>query len=157
MNQNIKKIIFLLRISLGWIFFYSAIIKIMDPGWSAAGYLSSAKTLSDLYQWFAGPQNIAWINFLNKWGQLLIGVSLISGFLVRFSSYWGILLMLLYYLPVLNFPYVGKTGLLVDEHIIYILLFVLFIKTNAGKFWGGDNYCKGRLDSASIKKSGEVF
>lgn len=129
----------------------------MDPGWSAAGYLSSAKTLPDLYQWFAGPQNIAWINFLNKWGQLLIGASLMSGLLVRFSSYWGILLMLLYYLPVLHFPYVGKTGLLVDEHIIYILLFVLFIRADAGRFWGVDNYCKERTDPVSIKKSREVF
>lgn len=140
MTLAVKKTIVFLRIGLGWIFFYSAMTKIMDPNWSAAGYLTSAKTLSNFYLWFSNPQNIKWVNFLNMWGQLFIGVSLISGTLVRFASYGGIVMMILYYLPVLRFPYVGKTGYLIDEHIIYILLFVLFIVTNAGVLWGGDKY-----------------
>ncbi len=138
MNQSIKKIIFFLRIVLGWLFFYSAITKIMDPHWSAAGFLASARTLPQLYNWFASPQNIEWVNALNTWGQLAIGASLLSGTLVRFASYGGIGMMVLYYLPGLHFPYVGKSGYLIDEHIIFILLFLLFIYSNAGKFWGGD-------------------
>ncbi|MBI3070189.1 MAG: DoxX family protein, partial [Candidatus Levybacteria bacterium] len=49
---------------------------------------------------------------------------LILGVFVRLAALSGILLMLLYYLPILNFPYVGRgtTSFLIDQHIIFILV-----------------------------------
>ena len=46
--------------------------------------------------------------------------------------------MALYYLPILNFPYVGDHSFLVDEHVIYALALWLLIKTDAGKYKGMD-------------------
>ena len=125
---------FLLRISLGWIFFYSGITKIFNSAWSAKGFLEAAKTLPDLFALLASPQNIGWVNFVNEWGQLLIGAALILGVFASAAAWSAILLMLLYYLPGLNFPYVAN-GYLIDEHIIFILALLILIRTRAGKFF----------------------
>lgn len=111
-----------LRIALGWLFVYAGISHISNPSWSAAGYLSGAKTFPVFYHWLASASNIGWVNFLNEWGLTLVGIALITGIMLRLASYAGILIMALYYLVILNFPYVGDHSFLVDEHIIYILV-----------------------------------
>ncbi len=136
MTQAQKRIIFLLRISLGWLFLYAGITKVTDPAWSAAGYLKGAKTFAGFYQWLFDPSILPAVNFLNEWGLTLIGVSLLLGVGVRAASYAGALLMLLYYLPILDFPKVGDHSYIVDEHIIYLFLFLLFAAVRAGRVWG---------------------
>ena len=127
-----KFIILLLRFSLGWIFFYSGLTKVLDPEWTASGYLENAGTFSGFFEWLASPQNITWINFLNEWGQIAIGAALILGIFVNYASFFGALMMALYYLPVLDFPFV-KNGFLIDDHIIYALAFLLLIRLRAGR------------------------
>jgi len=140
-SKTEKIVIFLLRLSLGWIFLYSAVTKISNPSWSAAGLLKSAHTFPALYQWFSTLSILPTINFLNEWGQLLLGISLVLGIGVRLSSILGVVLMLLYYLPQLNFPYIGKTSYLVDEHIIYSLVLVYFAVISAGRIYGLEGWC----------------
>lgn len=134
--------VFLSRVALGMLFFYAGITKVLNPSWSAAGYLNSAKTFPGLYQWFASAGNIGWVNFLNEWGLTLVGLALVFGLLVRWASLGGILIMALYYLPILKFPYVGEHSLLVDDHIIYITVFLILFASNAGNFWGLDSKLK---------------
>src|SRR3989338_2192705 len=110
MNNQLKMAVFLSRVALGVLFFYAGIIKVLNPDWSAAGYLNSAKTFSGLYHWFASAGNIGWINFVNEWGLTLIGLSLMTGLLVRWASVGGISIMALYYLVILQFPYVGANS-----------------------------------------------
>lgn len=139
-----KKVLFLLRIAIGWLFFYAGITKVINSSWSAAGYLSNAQNFQSFYSWLALPSNIGWVNFLNEWGLTLIGVSLILGIFVRWSALAGILVMILYYLPILSFPHVGDHGYLVDEHIIYILVLLVLMLSQAGNTWGIDKYIKRR-------------
>jgi thiosulfate dehydrogenase [quinone] large subunit len=126
-----------LRLGMGWYFFYAGLSKILNPEWTSAGYLSGAKTLPGLFEWFAQAGNVGWVDFLNEWGLLLIGLSLILGLLVRYASIAGMVLMVFYWLPVLDFPYVGH-GIIVDDHIIYMLVFYVFIKAQAGMHFGLD-------------------
>lgn len=133
-----KHVLLLLRLAMGWIFFYAGVSKIINPDWSAAGYLGNAKSFQSLFSWFASPENIGWVNILNEWGLTLVGVALILGIFVKWASIAGIVLMALYYLPILDFPKVGANAYLIDDHIVYILVFLLFIKTEAGKYMGLD-------------------
>jgi thiosulfate dehydrogenase [quinone] large subunit len=133
--------LFLLRITLGWLFFYSGITKVLNPAWSAAGYLQGAKTFAGFYHWLAQPGIISVINFLNEWGLLLLGIALILGIFVRLAAVLGALVMLLYYFPGLEFPYIGKTAYLVDEHIIYALALLVMAAFRAGRIWGLENWC----------------
>ncbi|OGE75441.1 MAG: hypothetical protein A3K05_00265 [Candidatus Doudnabacteria bacterium RIFCSPHIGHO2_01_48_18] len=135
MNQ--KMLLFLMRVALGWLMFYAGITKVLNPDWTAAGYLRGAKTFSGIYNFFASPEILPAIDFINEWGLALLGVSLILGIGVRITSWCGAALMALYYLPILRFPYVGEHSYLVDEHIIYILVLLYFSKAGAGRAWWG--------------------
>lgn len=144
MNKLQKISIFLLRVAMGVLFFYAGITKVLNPNWSAAGYLNNAKTFPSFFQWFSSPQNIGWINFVNEWGLTLIGISLLLGVFVKWASIVNVPLMLLYYLPVLEFPYIPPHSFLVDEHIIYLLAFVVFYAFHAGRIWGLDGLLSKR-------------
>lgn len=133
-----KVSLFLLRVGLGWLFFYAGITKVLDPAWSAAGYLNSAKTFSALYQFLASPGMLGLTNFVNEWGLTLIGVMMILGFKTRWAAWAGALMMILYYFPTLVFPKPNEHSFIVDEHIIYALGFATLALADAGRFWGLD-------------------
>lgn len=136
-----KIYIFLLRISLGVLFFYAGITKVINPDWLAAGYLKGAQTLPELYNFLLQPEILPIINFTNAWGLTLLGVSLLLGIGVRLSSKLGALLMLLYYIPILKFPYAGANSFLVDQHIIFIFSLLLLGSLKAGRYWGLEKLC----------------
>jgi thiosulfate dehydrogenase [quinone] large subunit len=142
MNKFQKVSLLLLRFGMGWIMLYAGLAKIMTPGWSAAPYLQNAQTFHNFFAWFTKPGILPITNFVNEWGLALLGVSLILGLFVRWSSLLGILLMLLYYFPVLTFPYIKPNSLIVDDHIAYALVLLLFAAMNAGKVWGLDSRIK---------------
>lgn len=133
--------LFLLRVAMGWMMFYAGITKVIDPAWSATWYLKGAKTFAGFYQWLTSPGILPIVNFMNEWGLTLLGLSLIFGVFVRLSSFLGILLMLLYYFPILDFPYPNPHSFLVDEHIIYAVVLALFVSFRAGRMWGLENWC----------------
>ncbi|MCL4399883.1 DoxX family protein [Patescibacteria group bacterium] len=139
MSNFQKKIIFALRVLLGWVFLYAGLDKVLNPSWSAGGYLGAAKNLHGFYAWFASPGLLPVTNFINEWGLVLLGVSLILGIFVKWSSIFGIILMLLYYFSAGQFPFPDANSLLVDEHIIYAALIVLMCSLDAGKIWGIDS------------------
>lgn len=143
MNQLTKSSavwLFLLRLTTGWLFFYSGITKILNPDWNAAGYLTNAKTFAGFYRVLAEPGILPFINFVNEWGQVLLGVSLILGIGVRLSSIFGAILMLLYYFPAAEFPFVER-GFLVNEHIIYAAVLAFFATVRAGRYYGLERWC----------------
>ena len=138
MNKFQRVSLLLLRLSLGWMYLWAGITKVVDPNWSAAGYLQGAKTFPALFHWFASPALLPLTNFLNAWGLTLLGVSLILGLCVRWTAPFGIALMVLYYLVILQFPYPNVNSFIVDEHFIYVVGLITLMAFNAGKFWGLD-------------------
>lgn len=126
---------------MGWMYFYAGITKVIDPNFSAAGYLQGAKTFAGFYQWLLNPGVLPVVNFVNEWGLTLLGLSLILGIGVRLSSILGVILMLLYYFPILSFPYPNTHSYIVDEHIIYAAALFFFASMRAGRAWGLENWC----------------
>ncbi len=141
MNKKEKLVLLLLRLSLGWIFLYAGFTKVTNPAWTAEGFLKGSQTFPDLYKLFTEPSLLPTVNFLNEWGQLLLGISLIVGIGVRLSSILGVILMVLYYLPQLTFPYVGKTAYIVDDHVIFALVLIYFAVIKAGRVYGLEEWC----------------
>lgn len=141
MSKIQQVLFFLLRISLGWLFFYAGVTKLANPNWSAGGYLKGSQSLSGFYHWLASPGVLPVTNFLNEWGLTLIGAALILGIAVRLAGVLGTAMMVLYYLPILKFPHVGEHYYLVDEHIIFAVGFLLLAAFRAGRFWGLENWC----------------
>jgi len=142
--MNTKFVFFILRVAMGWLMLYAGLTKVFNPNWSAAGYLGNAKAFAGFYEWFLRPEILPFTNFLNEWSLTLLGVSLMAGVLVKYSGYLGALLMLLYYFPVLDFPKIGSNSYLVDDHIVYALVLVLFSVYRTGNYWGVDGWRKSR-------------
>ncbi|OGE87330.1 MAG: hypothetical protein A3I07_02225 [Candidatus Doudnabacteria bacterium RIFCSPLOWO2_02_FULL_42_9] len=124
---------------MGWLFFHAGIVKILNPNWSAAGYLNNAKNLEGFYHWLATPTLLPITNFVNEWALTLLGAALILGIFVRFAAPLGALLMIFYYLP-LSFPKPDANSYIVDDHLIYAIVLLYLGAVNAGKIWGLDGY-----------------
>lgn len=143
MSKYKSVLIFLLRVSLGWILLYAGYSKVTNPEWSAAGFLKGAETFPGLYEWFGSPAMLPITNFLNEWGQVLLGIAIILGIMMTLSSILAALMMALYYFPSLNFPFVGEHSLIVDEHIVYAIGFLLLAALQAGQYYGLGNWWSG--------------
>jgi thiosulfate dehydrogenase [quinone] large subunit len=125
----------LVRILLGWTFVWSFFDKAFGLGFATEsgnawirggspteGFLLHATKgpFAEYYQALAG---LVWVDWLFMVGLLLIGVSFMLNIFVQYSGWFAALLMLLMYtagfLPPEHNP-------IVDEHIIYAILFVYF-------------------------------
>jgi thiosulfate dehydrogenase [quinone] large subunit len=140
MTKLEKISLLLVRLSLGWLFFYSGITKILNPGWTSLKYLTGAKSLTGFYVWMSQPSILPIIDALNEYGQLLLGISLILGIAVRLSATLGTVLMFLYYLA-LPFPYPNPQSFIVDQHIIYAAILLYLGVMRAGKTYGLEVLC----------------
>ncbi|MGB6836421.1 MAG: DoxX family protein [Dehalococcoidia bacterium] len=126
----------LLRLVMGWIFVWSGFDKLLGD-FSSAGFLANA-TKGPLTGWFQGlAQNQAALDVIDPlvvWGQILIGLALIFGVGTRFTLFWASAMMFMFYIaqfPPANNPFM-------DEHLVYILLFVLLGALGAGRILGLD-------------------
>ena len=137
-----KNLLALLRIAIGWLFFYAGITKILNTSWSPAGYLSAPKMFSELYAFLISPSILPVTTFLSEWGLTLIGVALILGVFMRLATVLGAIIMLLFYFPILDFPYPNNHSYIVDEHIIYALVMLVLHVCDAGQAWGLGRWAK---------------
>jgi thiosulfate dehydrogenase [quinone] large subunit len=126
----------LLRVAMGWIFVWSGFDKLLGD-WTSAGFLVNA-TKGPLEGWFMDlGTNSAAVDVIDGLvisGQILIGIALILGVLTRFSLFWAAVMMFMFYIA--QFPPANNPFL--DEHIIYIGLFLLLGALGAGRILGLD-------------------
>lgn len=135
--QKISLVLF--RLAMGWLFLYAGVTHLLDPNFSAAKYLAGAKTLPAFFHWLSSPGILPTVNFLNEWGLTLLGVSLVLGICVRLSTMLGVILMILYWLP-LGMLHPDAHSLIVDDHIIYATGLLALSAMSAGQVWGLDSW-----------------
>ncbi|OGD95866.1 hypothetical protein A3F02_01890 [Candidatus Curtissbacteria bacterium RIFCSPHIGHO2_12_FULL_38_9b] len=137
-------ILAILRLSLGWIFFWAFIDKLYglgfattsDKSWLAGGsptfgFLKNATQgpFSSFYHSIAGTPVV---DFLFMAGLGLIGVSLILGVGVKIAGYSGALMMLLMWSAVLP----PQNNPVLDDHIIYLIILITLASSKSGHIWG---------------------
>jgi len=127
------------RLAMGWTFLYAASHQVFVPEFNVVGFLNRTKTFHDLFAVFTTPTMAPITTFLVGYGHLLIGLSLVSGLMVRVSASFGILLMLTYWMAHMDFPYIeNRNNFLVDYHIVYAGVLGFLIAKRAGHVWGLD-------------------
>jgi len=133
-------LILFFRIAMGWTFLYAGTTQLfIEPHWTAATFLAHTKTFHMIYGPLVGSSLMPLIDFSVKWGHFLIGLSLVSGLMVRVSGIFGIVLMLVYWTAHLDFPYVGSPlNFIIDEHIVDAGLIVYLMAVRAGHVFGLD-------------------
>jgi thiosulfate dehydrogenase (quinone) large subunit len=152
-----------LRVAMSWIFLYPALRQVPSPEFSVAGFLGHTKTFHDFFSIFAAPPAAHVLSVLVAYGHLLIGLSLLVGLLVRLSAGFGALLMIVYWMAHMDWPYIeDKTNFIIDQHLVYagVLLYLGFVR--AGRFWGLDAWVQSRLFtdksvSASLGSKGHAI
>ncbi len=126
------------RLCLGWTFLWAAIHHFGDDKF-VIGFLSHVKTFHSVYAPLTNPAIVPTLTFLVEYGHLLIGLSLISGLLVRVSAPFAIMLLLMYWTAHMDFPFIENVNnYLVDYHIIYSGVLVYLIMKRAGHVFGLD-------------------
>jgi thiosulfate dehydrogenase (quinone) large subunit len=139
-----RTVLFLFRILMGWTFLYAGINHFGDNSF-VTGFLSHTKTFHDVYAPLTGEKIAPTLTFLVEYGHLLIGLSLLSGLLVRLSAPFAMMMMLLYWTAHMDFPYIENVhNFLIDYHIVYALVLLQLIVQNAGHVWGLDGWLAQR-------------
>jgi thiosulfate dehydrogenase [quinone] large subunit len=138
-NEKAERIlIFLMRIMVGWVFLWAAIHHYGDDAY-VAGFLSHTKTFHPVYGPIVTSPFLPVIAFLVEYGHLLIGLSLISGLLVRVSAPFAIMIMLTYWTAHMDFPFIENVNnLIIDYHPVYATVLGYLIVRRAGHVFGLD-------------------
>lgn len=150
MKKYTTCLITVLRILVGWHFLYEGISKLLNTGWSAKMYLMESKWIfSDFFHWMASsPDILKIVDLLNIWGLILIGLSLFVGLFVRWSSLFGAILLLFYFvsypsLPGYTFGTVAEGDyLLVNKTLIELFILIVFTALPSELFFGADRLLK---------------
>ncbi|MBV8168232.1 MAG: DoxX family protein [Alphaproteobacteria bacterium] len=130
----------MLRLTIGWVFLWAAIHHYGDGGF-VGGFLSHTKTFQPIYGPLAQSAFLPVLTVLVEYGHLLIGLSLISGLLVRASAPFGAAMMLLYWTAHMDYPYIeNPNNLIVDYHVVYAIALVYLVVRRAGHVWGLDGW-----------------
>lgn len=137
-----------LRLVMAWVFLQAGLDKLFDPEWSAEGYVDPASEFgvgeaNPLSGFFAEmAANAGMVDPLVVWGQVLIGLALLLGVLVRFAVFWGAVQMLLFWLASLEGGLLAglpvQHGWVVNSDIVYILLLFGLGAWGAGRVLGLD-------------------
>lgn len=132
--------VLILRLAMGWLMLGAGIDKLTAGNFSASGYLKAATgPLAGFFHRLASDTALLGpVDALVIWGEILIGSALVLGLLVRFASFWGAVMMVLYYLP--RLPGVADA---IAQQVIYALVFILFMFTGSGYFLGIDFFFRG--------------
>lgn len=126
----------LLRVLIGWHFLYEGLVKIFTPEWTSKDYLiGSVGPLAPLLKGIAQSESVLnFVDVLNEWGLVLIGLSLFIGLFSRISCIFGMVLLSFYYLAYPPFADLGinlhaeGSYWIVNKNLIELAaLFVLFL------------------------------
>lgn len=141
-----KTLILYFRLTMAWTFLYAASHQVFVPGWSVVGFLNHTKTFHDVFVVFTTPTMAPITTFLVEYGHLLIGLSLLTGLMVRVSAAFGVLLMGIYWMAHMDWPFIeNSNNLIVDYHLVYGGVLVYLIVKRAGHVFGLDAWA-GNLD-----------
>ncbi len=134
-----KFLIVFFRFTMAWTFLYAASHQVFVPEFSVVGFLSHTKTFHDVFVVFTTPTMAPITTFLVEYGHLLIGLSLLTGLMVRVSASFGVLLMIIYWFAHMDWPFIENTNnFIVDYHIVYAGVLTYLIVKKAGHVWGLD-------------------
>ena len=139
-------ILVILRVAIGWHFLYEGITKVLNPNWSSIGYLMDSKgCMSGIFHSMAQHSAVlAFTDFMNEWGLILIGLGLILGCFTRIAAYCGMLLLAMYYLshpPLTGLIYALPSEgsyLIVDKVFIEFFAMWVLALIPTGKYIGLD-------------------
>lgn len=143
-----------LRVIMAWVFLQAGLEKLFDDGisgflddpltggWDATGFLVGATQDSPAHGMFESMAEWGFVEPMVVWGQILIGIALLLGILVRWSAFWGAVMMILFWLAALEGGlFAGlpvEHGYVVDSSLVYAFILFGLGAVGAGRIAGLD-------------------
>ncbi len=142
-----------LRILVGWHFFYEGLTKLTAPSWSAAGFLKQAKGpfAGSFHAMAARPDLLANTDLATMWLLTLVGACLILGLFTRLASVAGLAFLLMVYLaapPWIGYFYaIPSEGsyLIVNKNLVEVAALAVVFFTGSGLYYGLDRIVRGLI------------
>ena len=151
-ENRIGYAILALRVTMGWILLQGGLTKVVtyldaNPAndWTAAGYLANAIPAGNPFGGLWGTMaGMPLVDVLVMWGLTLTGIALIVGAAVRWSAFWGAVMMLTFWAAALSGGLAQglpiEHGFVVDSHVVYAALLFGLGAIGAGRIVGVDAY-----------------
>ncbi len=141
MTTTDKALTLFFRFTMAWTFLYAASHQVFDPNFTIVGFLEHTKTWHNAFAVFTTPTMAPITTFLVEYGHLLIGLSLLTGLMVRVSASFGVMLMIVYWFAHMEWPFIENTNnLIIDYHIVYGGVLVYLVYKKAGRVFGLDGW-----------------
>ena len=117
-------ILVFLRLVVGYHFLFEGMDKLFDPNWTSAGFLLQSNWLfADIFHSLVESSIIlAVVDFMNIWGQILIGIGLILGLFSTWAAYAGALLIFFYYIAI---PPFINSYTFIDKNLLELFAFLV--------------------------------
>jgi thiosulfate dehydrogenase [quinone] large subunit len=117
-------ILITLRFVIGYHFLFEGIDKLLTPGWTSAMFLSQSNWIfADFFHALAESSvTLAIVDFMNIWGQILIGLGLILGLFSKGAAYAGALLLFFYYIAI---PPFVNSYTFIDKNLFELFAFLI--------------------------------
>lgn len=141
-------LLLILRFLIGWHLMYEGIVKLLNPGWTAAEYLKNSQWIfSDFFNWIAAnPTLLSIVDWLNVWGLIAIGTGILLGLFFKLAAVSGFVLLLLYYFatpPMIGLEYqlpVEGSSLIINKTLIEAVALLLLAVFPTSRSYGLDCY-----------------
>jgi len=138
-----KTLVLYFRFVMAWTFLYAASHQVFVPGWTIVGFLNHTKTFHEFFTIFTTPTMAPITTFMVEYGHLLIGLSLLTGLMVRVSATFGVFLMITYWFAHMDWPFIeNSNNFIVDFHLVYGGVLVYLIVKRAGHVIGLDAWAE---------------
>ena len=113
-----------IRLVIGYHFLFEGMDKLFTPGWTSAMFLSQSNWIfADFFRALAESSiALTIVDFMNIWGQILIGLGLILGLFSKGAAYAGALLLFFYYIAIPPFMN-GYT--FIDKNLFELFAFLV--------------------------------
>ena len=135
-----RGLVLFFRVAIGWIFLHAGLGQVLAPHFSVVPFLSHTRTFHAAFAVFTRPGVAPFINLLVSWGQVLLGISLIFGAMVPLSAPFGILLMLIFWLAHMDWPFDdSRFYVFVGPHLLFAGIILLLLVKRAGHVYGLDS------------------
>ena len=138
-SGGLKVILFLARVLMGGSLIGLGLRLFVGGGWDAWNSIGVVLPttyprgpIGDIFLAFWGNQ---FVIQLLIWSSVLVGIALVLGIAVRLASYGGMLIMLMLYLAV-----IPPGSVILNQQIIYIVVFLFLVAGEAGKVGGLDSF-----------------
>jgi len=159
--QAERRFLFVFRMFAGWLFLFASLSEVHNPAFMTTHVvpvLSHPGAFHPFFSIFAASALLPVVTVLVSYGHLLIGLSLLSGLMIRVSASAAIGLLMLYWLAAIDLPgfavaghpissavfafriFKYGAGLVFDTHILYSFILLYLIAGRAGHVVGLDGW-----------------